>query len=116
MARSHVATFANRCPLPVFPYIQAAGGSDAVASAQYPFYVSSSLCVLMAGLAFFCLPRIGQDTIAEEDARFRTFLKDNGYDTSQLGLKKGENPENGGVVVQSNAEPEVHPPAPAVVK
>ncbi|KAL0938546.1 major facilitator superfamily transporter [Colletotrichum truncatum] len=74
----------------VFPYIQAAAGDDAVASAQYPFWVSSSLCVLSAILAIFCLPHIGQDTIAIEDARFRAFLEENGYDTRQLGLKKGE--------------------------
>lgn len=83
--------------LSVFPYIQAAAGKDAVASAQYPFWVSSSLCVLNAGLAL-CLPRVGQDTIALEDSRFREFLVANGYDTSQLGLKKSESPENGRVV------------------
>ncbi|KAF9873896.1 MFS phospholipid transporter git1 [Colletotrichum karsti] len=74
----------------VFPYIQAAGGDNAVASAQYPFWVSSSLCILSALLAVFCLPHIGQDTIAIEDARFRAYLEENGYDTRQLGLKKGE--------------------------
>ena len=74
----------------VFPYIAAAGGDDANASAQYPFYVSSCLCVLSAALVLFCLPHIGQDTIAVEDVRFRAFLEENGYDTRQLGLKKGE--------------------------
>ncbi|TDZ35445.1 Glycerophosphodiester transporter GIT2 [Colletotrichum spinosum] len=74
----------------VFPYIQAAGGDNAVATAQYPFWVSSSLCILSAFLAIFCLPHIGQDTIAIEDARFRAFLEANGYDTRQLGLRKGE--------------------------
>ena len=74
----------------VFPYIAAAGGDDANASAQYPFYVSSCLCILSAALALFCLPHIGQDTIAVEDVRFRAFLEEHGYDTRQLGLKKGE--------------------------
>ncbi|KAI7785679.1 mfs phospholipid transporter git1 [Diaporthe eres] len=74
----------------VFPYIQAAGGDDTVASAQYPFWVSSSLCVLSAALALFCLPNIGQDTIQLEDARFRAYLEANGYDTRQLGMNKGE--------------------------
>ncbi|KAK2008066.1 major facilitator superfamily transporter [Colletotrichum eremochloae] len=78
----------------VFPYIQAAAGDDAVASAQYPFWVSSSLCVLSAALAIFCLPHIGQDTIAIEDARYRAYLEANGYDTRQLGLKKGESMES----------------------
>ncbi|KAJ9151327.1 Major facilitator superfamily transporter [Pleurostoma richardsiae] len=74
----------------VFPYIEKAGGDNAVASAQYPFWVSSSLCVFSAALALFCLPHIGQDTIQREDRRFRAYLEANGYDTSQLGLKKGE--------------------------
>ncbi|KAJ2896708.1 major facilitator superfamily domain-containing protein [Zalerion maritima] len=73
----------------VFPYIEKAGG-DGAKSAQYPFYVSSSLCILSAILAIFCLPHIGQDTITHEDARFREFLEQNGYDTRQLGLRKGE--------------------------
>jgi len=70
----------------VFPYIIAAGGDSEALSAQYPFYVSSSLCVLSAVLVLFGLPHIGQDTIAEEDARFRVYLEANGYDTRQLGL------------------------------
>ncbi|KAI3531877.1 major facilitator superfamily transporter [Colletotrichum filicis] len=78
----------------VFPYIQAAAGDNAVASAQYPFWVSSSLCVLSAALAIFCLPHIGQDTIALEDARYRAYLEANGYDTRQLGMKRGESFEN----------------------
>lgn len=74
----------------VFPYIQAAGGDDEVASAQYPFWVSSSLCILSAGLTLFCLPHIGQDTIQLEDERYRAYLEENGYDTRQLGMKRGE--------------------------
>lgn len=70
----------------VYPYIEAAGGSDAAATAQYPFYVSSSLSLLSALLAFFLLPNVGQDTIQYEDARFRRYLEQNGWDTSQLGL------------------------------
>lgn len=75
----------------VFPYIQAAGGSpDDTAYYQYPFYVSSSLCIFAASLAFFCLPHIGQDTITYEDAKFREYLTANGWDVRQLGLKEGE--------------------------
>lgn len=80
---------ANR-RLSVFPYIQAAGGDNEVATAQYPFWVSSSLCILSAGLTLFCLPHIGQDTIQLEDERFRAYLEANGYDTRQLGMKRGE--------------------------
>ncbi|OAQ58621.1 MFS phospholipid transporter [Pochonia chlamydosporia 170] len=72
----------------VFPYIQAAGGDDAVKSAQYPFWVASSLCILSAAIAFFFIPNIGQDTITHEDMRFREFLQSRGWDTAQLGLGK----------------------------
>jgi MFS family permease len=73
----------------VFPYIEAAGHND-TQSAQYPFWVSSSLCILSAFLVLFCLPHIGQDTIQLEDMRFREYLQAHGYDVRQLGLKKGE--------------------------
>ncbi|EMR61260.1 putative mfs phospholipid transporter git1 protein [Eutypa lata UCREL1] len=78
----------------VFPYIQAAGGPDTVATAQYPFFVSASLCILSGALALFCLPDVGQDTIALEDVRFREFLETRGWDTRQLGLRKGEDLES----------------------
>ncbi|RYO93023.1 hypothetical protein DL764_008043 [Monosporascus ibericus] len=87
----------------VFPYIQAAGG-DSTTSAQYPFYVSSSLCALSGALALLCLPHVGQDTIALEDARFRAYLEAEGWDTRQLGLRKAEG-GRGGVDVES-ADPE----------
>ncbi|KAK9444656.1 MFS phospholipid transporter Git1 [Metarhizium brunneum] len=72
----------------VFPYIQAAGGDDKVKSAQYPFWVASSLSILSAAIAFFFIPNIGQDTITHEDVRFREFLESRGWDTAQLGLGK----------------------------
>lgn len=72
----------------VFPYIQAAGGSDPVKQAQYPFWVASSLCIFSAFLALFMLPHIGQDTITEEDIKFRAYLESNGFDTTQLGLNR----------------------------
>jgi MFS family permease len=70
----------------VFPYIEAAGGSDKVKSAQYPFWVAASLSVVAVVIAYFGLPNVGQDTIAEEDVRFREYLVSKGWDTSQLGL------------------------------
>ncbi|KAH8666763.1 major facilitator superfamily domain-containing protein [Xylariales sp. PMI_506] len=73
----------------VFPYIAAAGG-DGTASYQYPFWVSSSLCILSAVVAYFGLPNITQGTIEEEDAKFRAFLESEGWDVSQLGLKPAE--------------------------
>lgn len=78
----------------IFPYIEAAGGSNVNATAQYPFYVSSAGCVLMAVLVVFCLPNIGQDTIAEEDLKFREYLTGRGWDVNQLGLEKGQTVES----------------------
>ncbi|KAH6898091.1 major facilitator superfamily domain-containing protein [Thelonectria olida] len=69
----------------VFPYIQKAGGND-TQSAQYPFWVSSSLCILSACIVLFCIPHVGQDTITVEDQRFRDYLYEHGWDTAQLGL------------------------------
>lgn len=69
-----------------FPALESAGGTGN-ASAQYPFYVSSSLCVFSAFLAVFCLPHIGQSTITDEDIKFRAYLERQGWDTSQLGLQ-----------------------------
>lgn len=74
----------------VFPYIEKAGGDDPTKAAQYPFWVASSLCLLSAAIAFFCLPNVGQDTIAEEDAKFRVFLESHGWDTNQLGMGKSD--------------------------
>lgn len=70
----------------VFPYIQKAGGKDSVKSAQYPFFVASSLCVVSAIVALVFVPHVGQDTIQLEDIRFREYLERNGWDTSQLGM------------------------------
>lgn len=91
----------------VFPYIIAAAGDSETLSAQYPFWVSSSLCILSAVLVMVAVPQIGQDTIAYEDERFRAYLEENGYDTRQLGLKKGESldteAQSGGVVGEEKA-------------
>jgi MFS family permease len=71
----------------VFPIIQNdGGGEDTLNGKQYPFYVAGALCFVAAGLVML-LPHIGQDTIQEEDARFRAYLDLHGWDTSSMGLK-----------------------------
>lgn len=72
----------------IFPYIIADAGSDVIKQGQYPFYLSSSLCIFSAIIAFLFLPKITQDTIEAEDARFRSYLEANGYDTSTMGSKQ----------------------------
>lgn len=61
-------------------------GTNTIKGNQYPFWVASSLCLLSALLAFFCLPEIGQDTIDHEDASFKSYLIENGWDVSRMGL------------------------------
>lgn len=76
----------------VFKHIASPDG-DPIKSSQYKFYVSSSLCIFAALLALL-LPRIDQDTITKEDAKFRAYLESKGWDTRQLGLKRGESIES----------------------
>lgn len=68
--------------------------TDPVKAGQYPFFVSSSLCILSAILAITLLPEIGQDTIDHEDAAFRAYLEKNGYDVSKMGLLQGSSEES----------------------
>ncbi|OAP65268.1 hypothetical protein AYL99_01240 [Fonsecaea erecta] len=72
----------------IFPDIIKAAGDNVIKQGQYPFYVSSSLCIFSGLVALFFLPHIGQDTITKEDERFREYLIKHGYDVSTLGTKK----------------------------
>ena len=63
---------------------------NATRAVQDPFFVGSSLAIFSGFLAVFCLPHIGQDTIDYEDARFRQYLMEHGYDTSKMGLYETE--------------------------
>jgi hypothetical protein len=81
----------------LFPIIQARapGGPTGTRGGQDPFFVSASLCLLSAALALLALPDIGQDTIAEEDVRFRTFLEKEGWDTGVMGIGNGDGDGSG---------------------
>ena len=72
----------------IFPYLIDDAGSNVIKQGQYPFYLSSAMCIFSAIIAFVFLPTITQDTIEAEDARFRVFLEENGYDTSTMGSKE----------------------------
>jgi MFS family permease len=77
--------------------LQKAAGDDAVAAGRNPFFVASSLAFLAAGLVLL-LPHIGQDTIDQEDIKFREYLLANGYDTSKMGLKSASSISSDGEV------------------
>ena len=73
----------------VFPILQTnAGGEDSIMGGQAPVFLSSGLCIISALLAFFLLPHIGQNTITDEDLRFRAYLESKGWDTRQMGIKE----------------------------
>ncbi|KAI9800948.1 MAG: hypothetical protein M1833_003085 [Piccolia ochrophora] len=82
-----------------FPIIQKRAPTE-TRSGQDPFFVASSLCVLSAVLAKFCLPYLSQEAVTEEDHNFRVYLLENGYDTSKMGLRdaqvRGEDKEEHG--------------------
>ena len=88
----------------VIPIIQQNAPNE-VRAGQDPFFVSSSLCILSAGLALFLLPHIGQDTITEEDAKFRKYLEANGYDTSTMGSKNHQEQVAAAVATGSSIAP-----------
>ena len=72
----------------LFPIIISDAGDDKIKMGQYPFWVSSSLCIFSGFLALFLLPHIGQDTITHEDERFNAYLAEHGYDISSMGTKE----------------------------
>ncbi|EED23306.1 MFS phospholipid transporter (Git1), putative [Talaromyces stipitatus ATCC 10500] len=61
-----------------------------VRAGQDPFIISSSLCIFSAVICWLFVPHIGQDTISEEDQRFREYLEAHGYDTSTMGSKPSQ--------------------------
>lgn len=50
-----------------------------------PFYISSTLCIVSALVALFLCPSVNQNAINEEDRKFVEYLKENGFDITQLG-------------------------------
>lgn len=70
----------------VFPVIMRNnGGSDSDKGITTAFYVSSAMCLFSAILVLFFCPSVGQDAIEKEDNAFVEYLRDNGYDVSQMG-------------------------------
>lgn len=70
----------------VFPVIlKNNGGADSDKGIKTAFYISSGLCLFSAVLTLFFCPSVGQEAINEEDRKFVEYLKNNGYDLSNLG-------------------------------
>ncbi|KAF7732575.1 hypothetical protein EC973_003322 [Apophysomyces ossiformis] len=59
---------------------------DAMGGVRGPFLVGSGIAIVAALIAWFFLPEIGPEGLAQEDIDFKQYLADNGYDISQMGL------------------------------
>lgn len=60
---------------------------DAMGGYRGPFLVGSGIAIFAGIIAFFFLPDVGPDGLAEEDAAFREYLASKGYDISSMGLE-----------------------------
>ncbi|KAI5304565.1 hypothetical protein KEM56_006337 [Ascosphaera pollenicola] len=73
----------------VFPVIQN-HAPNPIRAGQDPFFVSSSLCIASCIVVLLFFPEIKQDTITYEDARFRQYLAECGYDVDTImGMRDG---------------------------
>ncbi|CAO3591674.1 unnamed protein product [Absidia cylindrospora] len=51
-----------------------------------PFLVSSGIAIATGIFAWFAIEDISNEALGAEDVAFKQYLKDNGYDTSSMGL------------------------------
>ncbi|THH01037.1 hypothetical protein EW145_g6988 [Phellinidium pouzarii] len=68
------------------PMIDAFGGADTTRGNTGPFWVGSGLAIFSALVTFFFIRPLSADGMTKEDAAFRVYLEENGWDTSQMGL------------------------------
>ncbi|PHZ08423.1 MFS general substrate transporter [Rhizopus microsporus ATCC 52813] len=61
---------------------------EAMGGYRGPFLVGSGIAIVAGILAWFVVPDIGPDGLVQEDADFREYLMQHGYDVSQLGVRK----------------------------
>ncbi|CCM00079.1 uncharacterized protein FIBRA_02106 [Fibroporia radiculosa] len=74
----------------VFPdIIDDFGGAASAKGNTGPFWIGSGLAVLSALITLFFIKPLTHDGMEEEDRKFREYLEENGYDTSQMGLETG---------------------------
>jgi len=70
----------------VFPIIITNfGGASTNRGNTGPFWIGSGLAVLSAIITFFFIRPLSVDSMTKEDADFRAYLEENGFDTSQMG-------------------------------
>ncbi|PRP80820.1 hypothetical protein PROFUN_11235 [Planoprotostelium fungivorum] len=75
----------------VFPYIQSAvGGENSTLGQTVPFHIGSALAIISAIVLFFLTKELPADCMAVEDANFKKYLEENGYDVRQMGAQDSE--------------------------
>ncbi|SPO39566.1 related to GIT1 - Glycerophosphoinositol transporter also able to mediate low-affinity phosphate transport [Pseudozyma flocculosa] len=87
-----------------YPQIQAdVGGPSETLYYTAPFYVALGLAIFSAAITYFFIPEVRADSMKQEDAAFRQYLIDNGYDVSQMGFDEPNRASNAekGVVTPS---------------
>jgi len=72
------------------PMINAFGGPSSTRGNTGPFWVGSGLAIFSALITFFFIKPLTHDGMIKEDAEFRLYLEQRGYDTSQMGLRDEE--------------------------
>ena len=66
--------------------INAFGGPTTSRGNSGPFFVGSGLAALSGIICLLFIPRLDQDCIQDEDIKFRTYLQEQGFDTSGMGI------------------------------
>ena len=89
----------------VFPVIQSNAPNN-IRAGQDPFFVGSALAIASGFLALSFVPEISQDTIEEEDSRFREYLTAHGYDVSKMGVEEYVERSRGSLEINEEAPKE----------
>jgi len=75
----------------VFPLIiDKFGGSSSVKGNTGPFWIASGLAIVSAIIVAVLIKPLSHDGMKEEDAKFREYLEENGFDVSSMGLPETE--------------------------
>ncbi|KAG6373443.1 major facilitator superfamily domain-containing protein [Boletus reticuloceps] len=64
------------------------GGSSSIKGTTGPFWIASGLAILSAIVVFLLVKPLTHDGMAAEDEAFRLYLEENGFDTSQMGIRE----------------------------
>jgi hypothetical protein len=65
--------------------IKAFGGSKTARGNTGPFWVGSGLAIFSALVVLFLVKPLSHDGMVAEDAAFRKYLEEHGFDTSAMG-------------------------------